>query len=115
MGHKGDPEATQDSFTESMWYRTGNIGILDSKRYLHIDDRVKDLVKYNGFQASPSELEDVINRHPLVNEASVAGRGSEERSTELPCAFVVTEENVRHSSKLARDIIMFVGKQVAKL
>lgn len=47
-GYKDNPKATQESFLEGGWYRTGDIGYLDDKGYLIIVDRIKDVIKYKG-------------------------------------------------------------------
>lgn len=112
MGYKDNPKATSESFTDG-WYRTGDIGILDKEGHLHIVDRIKELIKYNGFQISPSELESILMHHPSVKEACVVGRWSEEISTELPTAFVTLAAPAEGSAQLQQEIAAFVAERVA--
>lgn len=98
------------------WLRTGDIGYIDATNYLHIFDRVKDLIKYKGFQVAPSELENIIIRHPLVREAAVVATWSEREATELPLAFVVLDRVVGDKARLREvreDIGAFVASRVS--
>ena len=60
------------------WLRTGDLCRVDPDGYLFVVDRVKELIKYRGYQVAPAELEAVLLAHPHVADvaASVAGRGS---------------------------------------
>ncbi|KRT81441.1 AMP-binding protein, partial [Oryctes borbonicus] len=61
-GYYRNEEATKSAFTEDGWLRTGDVGYYDQNRYLYVVDRMKELIKYKGFQVAPAELE-----HILVN------------------------------------------------
>jgi acyl-coenzyme A synthetase/AMP-(fatty) acid ligase len=72
-------------------------------------DRLKELIKYKGFQVAPAELEALLLTHPAVADAAVIGRPDEEAG-EVPAAYVV----LRAGSEASADEIMeFVGGQVA--
>jgi len=83
--------ATQDAFTPDGWLKTGDIGYLkDGKVYLV--DRAKDLIKVNGWQVAPAELEDVLMRSAHVQDVAVFGVGADgddQASDEHPMACVV--------------------------
>ncbi|EXJ69749.1 uncharacterized protein A1O5_06820 [Cladophialophora psammophila CBS 110553] len=115
MGYKDNEKATQESFLEPGWYRTGDIGYLDKNGYLIIVDRIKDVIKYKGFQVSPSELEEIIGRHPHVHDVGVVATWADSEATELPRAFVVADPEVAVSAfpRLADEICKLVADQVA--
>jgi acyl-CoA synthetase (AMP-forming)/AMP-acid ligase II len=71
-GYWNDHAATRDSFHEG-WFRTGDVGYLDSDGYLYITDRKKDLIIKGGENISPSEIESVLYMHPAIAEAAVVG------------------------------------------
>jgi long-chain acyl-CoA synthetase len=70
------------------WFRTGDIGYLDTDGDLHLVDRANDLIIVNGFNVFPNEIEAVIGQLPEVAEAAVVGV-VDERSGEAVKAFVV--------------------------
>lgn len=65
-------DATADAFDEG-WYRTGDIGELDSEGWLRITDRLKEMIKVRGFQVAPAEVEAVLHGHPAVQDCAVFG------------------------------------------
>ncbi|GJE91446.1 acyl--CoA ligase [Phanerochaete sordida] len=88
-GYLNKPDVTRDSITPEGWFKTGDAGVRDSEGYYSIVDRLKELIKYKGFQVAPAELEGVLIEHPDVADAGVIGVYSEEEATELPRAYVV--------------------------
>lgn len=69
----GDPEATAKRFTEDGWLRTGDVGWIDEDGYLHVVDRIDDMIISGGFNISPFEIEDALGSHEAVDEAVVFG------------------------------------------
>jgi long-chain acyl-CoA synthetase len=68
------PEAADaDAFTADRWYRTGDVGYLDSDGWLRITDRAKEMIKVRGFQVAPAEIEAVLHSHPAVRDCAVFG------------------------------------------
>jgi acyl-CoA synthetase (AMP-forming)/AMP-acid ligase II len=59
--------------TADGWYRTGDIGHLDEDGWLHITDRLKEMIKVRGFQVAPAEVEAVLHAHPAVADCAVFG------------------------------------------
>src|SRR5262249_11100217 len=55
-------EATVDAFTDG-WYRTGDVGWLEPEGWVHLTDRSKEMIKVNGFQVAPAEIEEVLHGH----------------------------------------------------
>ncbi len=88
MGYLNRPEATSITIDEDGWLHTGDIGHIDADDHLYIVDRLKELIKYKGFQVPPAELEALLLTHPDVADAAVIGVPDLEAG-ELPKAFVV--------------------------
>ena len=86
-GYFGDPAATADAFSDG-WFRTGDVGELDSDGYLRIVGRAKELIITGGLNVYPREVEEVLLTHPGVAEAAVAGVPDEEWG-EVVTAWVV--------------------------
>ena len=87
-GYLNNAEATAETIDSEGWVHTGDIGHFDASGYLHITDRLKELIKVKGFQVAPAELEALLASHPDVLDAAVIGR-PDERSGERPVAYVV--------------------------
>jgi acyl-CoA synthetase (AMP-forming)/AMP-acid ligase II len=65
-------EATAQAFSDG-WYRTGDVGYLDSEGWLRITDRAKEMIKVRGFQVAPAEIEAVLHGHQDVDDCAVFG------------------------------------------
>ena len=91
QGYLNNPEATAETMSAGGWLRTGDIALIDDDGYMYIVDRLKELIKYKGFQVAPAELEAALVSHPSIADAAVIGLPDEEAG-ELPVAFVVASE-----------------------
>ncbi len=87
-GYLNNQAATDAMLTEDGWLKTGDVGIIDDNGHLSIVDRLKELIKYKGFQVAPAELEALIITHPKVVDVAVIGVPDDEAG-EIPKAFVV--------------------------
>ncbi|HSV35550.1 MAG TPA: AMP-binding protein [Ramlibacter sp.] len=85
-----DPALTAQAFTPDGWFRTGDIGRMDSQGCLTITDRKKDIVIRGGENISSQEVERVLATHPAVRDAAVVAM-PDARYGEKVCAFVVTQ------------------------
>jgi len=73
-GYPGSPSATAESFTPDGWFHTGDIGRLDPVTgHLVIRGRIKETIITGGLNVYPREVETVLEQHPAVAEAAVAG------------------------------------------
>jgi len=79
-------EANADAVVDG-WYRTGDVGWLEPEGWVHLTDRAKEMIKVNGFQVAPAEVEAVLHGHPAVLDCAVFGV-ADERAGELPVAAV---------------------------
>lgn len=86
-GYAGN-EAASDELWRGGWLHTGDIATMDADGYLHIVDRVKDVIKTGGEWISSIGLEDIVLTHPAISEVAVVGI-ADERWGERPVAFVV--------------------------
>lgn len=71
-GYYQDPDKTAETIVDG-WLHTGDVGFLDAEGFLHITDRIKDMIITGGFNVYPSEVEQVIWAHPAVQDCSVIG------------------------------------------
>ena len=106
-GYLDDPAATAATVDGDGWLHTGDVGRADEDGYVVLVDRVKELIKYKGYQVAPAELEAVLVAHPAVAEAAVVGRPDEEAG-EVPKAFVALA-----GEATAEEIMAFVAERVA--
>ncbi|KXJ19143.1 probable 4-coumarate--CoA ligase 3 [Exaiptasia diaphana] len=106
-GYHNKRDATMTTIDQDGWLHTGDIGHYDEDEHFFIVDRVKELIKYKGFQVPPAQIEDILLSHPQITDAAVIGIPNEEAG-ELPKAFVVTKAKLTE-----QDIIGFVSKKVA--
>lgn len=90
-GYHNNDSANSESF-EGEWLKTGDIGFMDLEGRLTIVDRNKEMIKVNGRQVAPAEIESVLLGHPQVKDVAVIGVTNAERGTESARAFLVTEK-----------------------
>jgi len=70
-GYLNNPQATAATVDADRWLHTADLGYMDADGHLYVADRLKELIKYKGFQVPPAELEAVLLRHPDVADAAV--------------------------------------------
>lgn len=103
------PTQTKEMYVEDGWIRTGDIGRIDDDGFLFIVDRLKELIKYKGYQVAPASLEDILLRHEAVADVGVIGVPDEEAG-ELPRAYVVKKPGKEITEAALQD---FVAENVA--
>lgn len=110
VGYLGNEEATAATLDADGFLHTGDIATLDEAGNVTIVDRVKELIKYKGYQVPPAELEALLLTHPQIADAAVIGVRDAE-GEEVPKAFVVRQAD---ADTLDEDAVMdFVSEQVA--
>jgi acyl-CoA synthetase (AMP-forming)/AMP-acid ligase II len=107
-GYWADQAATSEVLTDG-WYRTGDIGLVDDRGYLHIRGRSKDMVITGGLNVYPAEVEDALRSHGAVSEAAVIGL-PDPMWGEAVVAVVVTKTG---ASATAAEIAEFCGERLA--
>jgi acyl-CoA synthetase (AMP-forming)/AMP-acid ligase II len=106
-GYLNRPDATAETITPDGWLKSGDIGYADEDGYFYIVDRLKELIKYRGYQVAPAELEAVLLSHPAVVDAAVIPSPDPEAG-EVPKAFVVLRNDAD-----PEEILTFVAERVA--
>lgn len=109
VGYLGRPEETANTLDSDGFLHTGDVARAHRDGYFMVVDRVKELIKYKGYQIAPAELEALLLSHPLVADAAVIGVLDEDRE-EIPKAFIVTPAD---SGLTAEDVQTFVAERVA--
>ncbi|KAF5729457.1 4-coumarate--CoA ligase-like 7 [Tripterygium wilfordii] len=108
-GYLGNKEATMATLDSDGWLKTGDLCCFDEDGFLYIVDRIKELIKHNGYQVAPAELEAVLLNHPQVLDAAVIPVEDEEAG-QIPMAYIVRAAD----SELNEDqVIQYVASQVA--
>ncbi|MCX4990205.1 MULTISPECIES: 4-coumarate--CoA ligase family protein [unclassified Streptomyces] len=109
-GYLGRPDATAAMIDPDGWLHTGDVGHVDADGWLFVVDRVKELIKYKGFQVAPAELEALLLTHPGIADAAVIGAYNEDHN-EVPHAFVVRQPSAAGLSE--GEVMMHVAERVA--
>lgn len=108
-GYLNNEAATAEAIDSEGWLRTGDVAHFDEDGYVFIVDRLKELIKYKGFQVPPAELEGLLLTHPAVGDAAVIGI-ADDAAGELPKAFITLAPGAEAT---AEEIQQFIADQVA--
>ncbi|KAK3023313.1 hypothetical protein RJ639_044535 [Escallonia herrerae] len=108
-GYFKNEEATAATIDSDGWLRTGDLCYFDGDGFLYIVDRIKELIKHNGYQVAPAELEAILLSHPHILDAAVIPL-EDENAGQIPMAFVVRAVDAELT---ADQVIEFVAGQVA--
>ncbi|XP_065091317.1 probable 4-coumarate--CoA ligase 1 [Ochlerotatus camptorhynchus] len=110
MGYLYNQAATDEILTDDGWVCSGDVGYFDEDGYLFLVDRKKEIIKYKGYQISPSEIEATIEELPEVSLACVVGLFDSVLHVDLPTAVV----QLRRERKLSEGrVIDHVAKKLA--
>ena len=109
-GYLNNEEATRNTVDAEGWLHTGDVAVVDASGRYTVVDRVKELIKYKGYQVAPAELEAVLIGHPEIADAAVIGMPDKESGEELPKAFVVRAPG----SEITEEAVMqYMAEKVA--
>lgn len=109
VGYLANPEATAITLDDEGYLHTGDVATVTSDGYVRIVDRVKELIKYKGYQVPPAELEAVLLTHPQIADVAVVGVNDDE-GEEIPKAFVVLQPG---AALTAADVMAYVAERVS--
>lgn len=113
VGYLNNPEATKNALTPDGYFKTGDVGYQDSDGNFYITDRVKELIKYKGFQVAPAELEGLLASNPIIDDVAVIGVYDSSRATEIPRAYVVLQSGIEPSKQTEADIVKWLENKVS--
>lgn len=88
-GYLNNQSATEETIDADGWLHTGDVAIIDEHNHMTIVDRIKELIKFKGFQVAPAELEALLITHPKIADVAVIGIPDDEAG-EIPKAFITT-------------------------
>jgi 4-coumarate--CoA ligase len=111
-GYLNNPEGTAHALTADGYFKTGDVGYQDKDGNFYITDRVKELIKYKGFQVAPAELEGILVSHPGIDDVAVIGVYDKDQASELPRAYVVPKGGLGKGEKEAQEIIEWLSAKV---
>ncbi|KAI9252508.1 hypothetical protein EDC94DRAFT_620748 [Helicostylum pulchrum] len=112
-GYLNDDKANNETFTSDGWMRTGDVAKYDSRTgEFFIVDRLKELIKYKGYQVAPAELEALILSHASIADCCVVGVYDSSQATELPRAYVVLQPSVENNNATIDMISKYVEENV---
>jgi long-chain acyl-CoA synthetase len=106
-GYWNKPEETEGVMLPDGWLRTGDIGHIDERGYVFLEDRKKDMITVSGFKVYPNEVEAVAAQHPGIFEAAAIAE-PDEHSGEIVALYVVKKDQQLQ----AEDIIAFMRQHL---
>jgi acyl-CoA synthetase (AMP-forming)/AMP-acid ligase II len=107
-GYLNNPEATAATVDREGWLHTGDLAVVDDDGWFRVVARLKEIIKYKGYQVAPAELEALLLEHPHVGDCAVVGRPDDEAG-EIPVAYIVASgEHVDEA-----DVMRYVADRVA--
>lgn len=113
-GYLDDDKANAETFTSDGWMRTGDVAKYDSKSgEFFIIDRIKELIKYKGYQVAPAELEALLMSHDSIADCCVVGVYDSSAATEIPRGYIVLQPWAQNNKATVDMIAKFVEDNVA--
>lgn len=113
-GYLNNQQATEETIVEGRWCRTGDIATYNAGGWFSVVDRLKELIKYKGYQVAPAELEALLREHQQIADAAVIGVPTQD-GEEVPKAFVVLRAGADGTKPglSAEEVIEYVASRVA--
>ncbi|KAG9571374.1 hypothetical protein KCU71_g197, partial [Aureobasidium melanogenum] len=113
QGYWNRPKDSEEAISRDGYFKTGDVGHVDAKGNFFITDRLKELIKFNGFQVAPAELEGLLMTHKFVADVAVVGVHDAVKHTELPRAYIVLVSGIEGRPEIAKEIMEWMRSRVA--
>ena len=107
IGYWNNPEETKKVMFDDGWFRTGDIGRMDEKGFVFIEDRKKDMIIVSGFNVFPNEIEGVVANMEGILETAAIGMPSEKSGEAIKLFVVRNNESITEE-----DIINYCRKNL---
>ncbi|CAG4891245.1 AMP-binding protein [Paraburkholderia saeva] len=114
-GYWNRPEETAKVFDEDGWLATGDIGVMDSRGFMRLIDRKKDMILVSGFNVYPNEVEDVIAMHPDVREVAAIGIPDAAQGERIKVFIVPRTRSLTQEQVIAHCRKLLTGYKVPKV
>ena len=115
IGYFNDPVTTAQVIKKHndgrSWVHTGDVGCMDSDGFSYFKQRAKRIIKNSGIAVYPSQIENILNKHPSVRVSCVIGIPHENRG-EDPKAFIMLKEGIEGTEALKQEIINFCKNEL---
>jgi long-chain acyl-CoA synthetase len=115
LGYLDDPEATAEAVRPHpdglRWLHTGDLGFMDADGFFFFKQRVKRIIKTSGISVFPSQIEDVLNKHPAVRLSCVIGV-THPTKVQIPKGFVTLNSGWAASPELEKELIAMCHKEL---
>lgn len=111
-GYKNNTKATSETIDSNGWIHSGDVGYYDENGEWYIVDRIKELIKYKGFQVPPAEIESLLLTHSKIKDAAVVGV-PDDLCGEKAFAFIVKQPGAQINEKDVADFV--AGEYITKV
>lgn len=98
VGYIENEEASRNSMSADAWFLTGDLGYMDDESFLFFVGRNKEMIKYRGFQISPSELEEFLVKETGFTQLCVVGIEVPSQGADLAAAAILKSDNINLST-----------------
>ncbi|MGI6448185.1 MAG: class I adenylate-forming enzyme family protein [Methanobrevibacter boviskoreani] len=115
-GYWNMEKETRETFLEDGWFLTGDIGYIDQDNRLFITDRKKDMIVMSGWKIYPTEVEEILIKHPAVEDLAVFSIDDCHKG-ELPVVAVIWKEDVLtedNEEELKADLDKYARERLAR-
>ncbi|HEX6567528.1 MAG TPA: AMP-binding protein, partial [Acidimicrobiales bacterium] len=112
-GYWNNPSATAEAVTPDGWFRTGDAGYLDAEGYVYLHDRVKDMIVSGGENVYPAEVENVLMKHPAVDDVAVIGVPDATWGEAVKAIVVLAPGSAVGADAIETDLIAFARESLA--
>jgi len=113
LGYLNQPDGTRDAMSDCGFFKTGDVFRRDKHGNYYCVDRLKELIKYKGFQVPPAELEGLLLGHDHILDVGVIGVEDREQATEVPRAYVVLHRDHPRDEAKAKEILDWAAARTA--